>query len=280
MTVTSAAPIASRERSPIQLGTPHDDAGVLAETLRRRPSAVFTDIDGTISQIVPTPAEATVHAACREALRALVPHVDLLCVLTGRPADEAWRMLRIDDALYVGNHGAERWYRGELLRPPGVERYHARLARAQAMLRLSLANVPGLVFEDKGVGFAVHFRRDPSCGPQVLRAARSIAARRGLEVIERTAHVEVRAPVGGDKGTSLSELARSHGLEGLVVLGDDPVDLPAFAAAREHAAERDGAVTIVTVGEGLADKVEADVRLGSPAEMCRLLWSVAEALRP
>ena len=252
----------------------------IADTLRHRPSALFTDIDGTISPIATTPSEATVYGPCREALRALAPHVDLLCVISGRPADEAWRMVRIDEALYVGNHGAERWFRGELLRPPGSERYHARLARAQAMLRLSLANVPGLVFEDKGIGFAVHYRREPSVGPRVLEVAKRIASRRGLEVVERTAHVEIRAPIGSDKGDSLRSLARSYGLRGIVVLGDDPVDLPAFTAAREHAAQAGGVSTIVAVGPNLNEDVDPEVHLASPTEMCALLASVAKALTP
>lgn len=248
------------------------------DTLRNRPSAIFTDIDGTISPIVPTPSEAVVDPGCRSALRRIAPHIDLLCILSGRSADEAWRMVRIDEPLYVGNHGAERWFRGELLRPPGAERYHARLGRAQAMLRLSLANVPGLVFEDKGIGFAIHFRREPTVGPQVLAAAHGIALRRGLTVIERTAHVEIRAPLDGDKGTALRALARSYGLRGVVVLGDDSVDLPAFAAARDHASEVAGASAIVTVGDALERRVDADVHLRSPSETCGLLTSVAEAL--
>ncbi len=252
---------------------------VIADTLRRRPCGIFTDIDGTISPITTTPSEATVYGACREALRALLPHVDLLCVISGRPADEAWRMVRIDEALYVGNHGAERWYRGELLRPPGSERYHARLARAASMLRLSLANVPGLVFEDKGIGFAVHYRREPSAGPRVLEAARRIAARRGLEVVERTAHVEIRAPIGSDKGDSLRSLAKTYGLRGLVVLGDDPVDLPMFVAGREHAAANKAVATVVSVGQNVPDDTDVDVHLASPSDMCALLASVAEALR-
>lgn len=254
------------------------DARVIADALRRRPSAIFTDIDGTLSPIMTTPSEALVDPACREALRAIGSHVDLLCVISGRPADEAWRMVRIDEALYVGNHGAERWFRGELLRPPGAERYHARLARAQAMLRLSLANVPGLVFEDKGIGFAVHYRREPSVGPRVLEIAKRIASRRGLEVVPRTAHVEVRAPIGSDKGDSVRTLAWTYGLRGLVVLGDDPVDVPAFAAARVHAAEAGGAAVVVTVGDGVGEEVEPDVRVDSPGAMCALLHSVAGAL--
>lgn len=259
---------------------PDLNAWVIVDTLRRRPSGLFTDIDGTISPIAATPSEATVYEACREALRALAPCVDLLCVISGRPADEAWRMVRIDEALYIGNHGAERWFHGELLRPPGSERYHARLARAAAMLRLSLANVPGLVFEDKGIGFAVHYRREPSVAPVVLDAARRIAARRGLEAIERTAHVEIRAPIGADKGESLRSLARAYGLEGIVVLGDDPVDLPAFLAAREHAEHTGGASVVVTVGEGADEDIDADVHLSGPSEMCALLGSVAKALSP
>lgn len=243
--------------------------------LRRRPSAIFADIDGTLSPIVEIPQNAVVLPACRAALRSLAARVDLVCLLSGRPADEAWRMTGVDEAVYVGNHGVETWLRGELLRPPGVERHHARLARASAMLRVSLANVPGLVFEDKGIGFAIHYRRAPSFADHVLGEATRIAGRRGLDVSVRSAHVEVRAPVPGDKGTALASLAERYALRGLLVLGDDPVDVPAFAAARHYADGHDALAVRVTVGEVLEP---GDLALASPADVGDLLSALAESL--
>jgi trehalose 6-phosphate phosphatase len=242
----------------------------------RRPRGLFVDIDGTISAIADTPEQATVTSECSDALRRLTRLLDVVCLLTGRPADDAWRMVGVDDAIYAGNHGAERWYRGELLRPPGIERYQGRLARAAGMLRGLLANTPAISFEDKGIGFAIHYRRDPAIGPEVLEAAARVCRGLGLEVLMRTAHVEVRAPVPADKGTALTEIARRHGLAGLVVIGDDPVDAPAFAAARSHALDTGADVVVVTVGDQV--RGYGDLSLDDPAGTCRLLDAVAREL--
>jgi trehalose 6-phosphate phosphatase len=231
--------------------------------LRQRPSGLFADIDGTISPIVAVPQDAVVLAESREALRQLTGLVDLVCLLSGRPADDAWRMVRVDDALYVGNHGVETWLRGELLRPPEVSRHFARLARASAMIRQALAHVPGLVFEDKGIGFAIHYRREPAAADAVIEAARRIAGRRGLEVRLQSAHVEVRAPSSVDKGTALRDLCERYALRGLLVIGDDRVDMPAFQAAREYARTTGATAVTVAVGESPL-REEADLSLADP----------------
>jgi trehalose 6-phosphate phosphatase len=249
----------------------------IAAALRRRPSGLFLDIDGTISPIVAVPQDAVVLPECRSALRRLVKRLDLVCLLSGRPADDAWRMVRVDEALYVGNHGVERWLRGELLRPTEVGRFHARLGRASGMLRQALANVPGLVFEDKGIGFAIHYRREPSAADAVIEAARRIAPPRGLEVRLQSAHVEVRAPVSGDKGTAVLDLAKRYALRGLVVGGDDDVDRPALAAARSYARSAADA-SAVTIGVGSALREDADVSVRDPAEMGALLAALADEL--
>lgn len=256
------------------------NAWAVADALRCRPSGLFVDIDGTLAEIAPTPAGAFVPVGTREALRAIQPHLDLLCVLTGRPADEAWRMVGIDGALYVGNHGAEHWFRGELLRPAGIDRYRPRLARARDMTRLSLADVRGVVFEDKGMAFAVHYRQAPDAAAHVLTVARSAAARCGLDVVERNLHIEVRIPSSEDKGSALLRIAKRHGLGGVVVIGDDAVDLPAFEAARQHAAGSSGRSVVVAVGDRVAQEADADIVLANPAETRALLISAATVLRP
>jgi trehalose-phosphatase len=251
-------------------------AAVLRRVLSRSPRGLFIDIDGTLSPFADTPEQATVSSTCREALVRLTGLLDLVCLLTGRPADDAWRLVGVDDAVYVGNHGAERWYRGELLRPPGIERYQGRIARASATLRGLLASTPAITFEEKGIGFAIHYRRDPSVGPAVLDAAVRVGRRSGLQVLERTAHVEVRAPVDTDKGAALREIASRHGLAGLAVMGDDPVDAPAFAAARSYATTSGADLAVVTVGDRL--RGSGDIALDDPADTCRVLDALAREL--
>lgn len=248
---------------------------LLRSAFARRPSALFCDIDGTLGPLAETPERATVLPEARAALRALRPWIDLLCLLTGRPADDAWRMVGIDDALYVGNHGAEVWLNGELLRPAGSERFHGRIGRANATLRAVLAGVPGLAFEDKGIGFAIHYRRRPSAEETVVQAAERVARQRGLQVLVRSAHVEVRAPVEGDKGSALLRLADRRGLRGVVVIGDDPVDAPAFAAAREHAKRSGATVVTVTVGDL---RPPGDIQIPDPDSVAELLLAAARSL--
>lgn len=248
----------------------------LRDVLSRRPSALFCDIDGTLSPIVDLPHRARVLAACRLGLRRLVPHVDLLCLLTGRPADDAWRMVRVDEAIYVGDHGAETWVRGELLRPAGIGRFDGRLARARSTVRGALAAVPGILFEDKGIAFAVHYRASPEAELIVRSVAESAARRHGLEFAVRSAHVEIRAPVARDKGIALLELAERYGLQGLVAIGDDPVDAPAFEAARDHARRTRAAAVTVSVGSW---KANATFQVAGPAAVGELLLDVARSLR-
>ena len=257
---------------------PLTTAGRVAEVLRVSPAALFVDIDGTLSPTVASPYEARVGPECGAALRRLSAHLAAVCVLTGRPADEAWRLVGVSEAIYLGNHGIETWYQGELLRPAGIERFHARLARAQSMLRHALSNVPGLIFEDKGIGFAIHYGRAPSVGDDVIAAARSVARRRGLQVIPRTDHVEVRAPVKGDKGTALQKLATTRRLRSLVVIGDDSVDIPAFEAARAYALASGATALRIGVGRRLHDLAPVDLWVADTDAVCALLSDAADEL--
>ena len=109
----------------------------------------------------------------------------------------------------------------------------------------------------------------------VLRAAERVARERGLELLVRSAHVEVRAPVKGDKGSALLQLADRRGLQGVVVIGDDPVDAPAFAAARTHA-QRSGATAVtVTVGDL---RPAGDVQIPDPAALADVLLAAARSM--
>ncbi len=268
---------AHRPAAPVPAScAPEAPARRLAAVLARRPSALFVDIDGTLSALVPDPAAAVVVPRCRAALRRLAPHVDVLCVLTGRPADVAWRMVGIDRALYVGNHGLDLWRQGELLRPAGIESHLPRVARALEQLRLELANVADIIFEEKGIGFAIHFAAVPERQPTILDAVQRIAFRHELVVHVRRSHVEVRAPLEGDKGTALRSVAETHGLKGIVVMGDDEVDGTAFRAAREHADSTEGSALIVTVGDLM--RGEADIALDRPLDAGDLLAELATIL--
>ena len=211
-----------------------DHLETAAAVLRRRPCGLIVDVDGTISVIAATPGAATVDPRCREALRALAGRLDLVAAVSGRPAAVVRQMVGLDGAVYVGNHGLERWQEGRTVLPPAVAPFRPIVARALAEARARLA-LPGLVFEDKGVVAAIHYRL--SGAPEAARAAilavaRAVAIGAGLVVAEGKLVVELRPPVARDKGTAVAELVAERGLRGVWYLGDDRTDVAAFERLR------------------------------------------------
>src|SRR5215212_7850574 len=108
--------------------TPEVDAVVTAcmEVLRQTPSAVVTDIDGTISAIAPTPAEAMVDPGAKAALALLADRLAAVAVVSGRAPQDGVAMVGLPELTYVGNNGLERIERG----PPGKHPLAAAARRA------------------------------------------------------------------------------------------------------------------------------------------------------
>jgi len=70
--------------------------------LREGPSAILTDVDGTISGIVPRPEDARVAPAVRDSLERLAKGLALVAVITARAEETARRMVGAPGLTYVG----------------------------------------------------------------------------------------------------------------------------------------------------------------------------------
>jgi trehalose 6-phosphate phosphatase len=220
--------------------------------LRQRPAAVVTDIDGTISAIAPTPAEAMVDATAKAALSRLASELAAVAVVSGRAPQDGAAMVGLPELTYVGNHGLERIERGAHWTHPVAAASGPAIAAALAEIESAVqaaADAPWLVVENKGVTGTVHYRLAPDAreaaallGPLVEEAA----ARHGLRVTLGRMIFELRPPLAVNKGTAIRELARDLGLRGIVFFGDDVTDVDAFRALREMREE--GAATTLRVG--------------------------------
>lgn len=238
--------------------------------LSRRPCGLVTDVDGTIAPIAPRPAEARVSPLCRDGLGALAGVLDLVAVVSGRPAAEARRMVGQEGLVYVGDHGLERLKDGEVLLDPAALPYREQVRAAAGELARLLCGRPGLkglFLEDKGNSFSFHYRAssDPALArATILRAMEDLDGARGLKVMEARRAVELRPPVEVDKGTALTALAREFSLGGLFYLGDDHTDVRAFRALRawgESTGGRGLAVAVVSPGAPEEAQREADFTL-------------------
>ena len=257
------------------------------EVLRQGPSAVVTDIDGTISAIAPTPAEAMVDPGAKAALALLVERLAVVAVVSGRAPQDGAAMVDLPELTYVGNHGLERITRGTPWTHPVAASAQPAVAAALAEIESAarvIADVPWLLVENKGVTGTIHYRLAPD---QIAAAAlleplaRAAADRHGLRLTLGRMIFEVRPALAVNKGTAIRELAHDLGLRGVVFFGDDVTDVDAFRALRELREAREAATLRVGVlGPETSPAVlaEIDVSVNGVAACAATLLALAARL--
>ncbi|GAB5536876.1 MAG: trehalose-phosphatase [Rubricoccaceae bacterium] len=210
--------------------TPHPDRPLL-----------FLDYDGTLAPIVDDPAKATPHPDVPGLLARLTDQHPVV-IVTGRDLASLSRLLTGVRVRAVGLHGAETGWSDGAVDARAAESFVDELAR----LRAEVPQLEGVLVEDKGTAFAVHYRHAPDA--EAARAALETWARSvpdGLTAIWGKKVVELRAE-DVSKGTAVAALAAEHPGRTPVYLGDDVTDEDAFEAL--HRLRQPG-VTI-KVGEG------------------------------
>ncbi|MCL4553340.1 MAG: trehalose-phosphatase [Candidatus Marsarchaeota archaeon] len=255
----------------------------IRDILSNRPRCLAFDIDGTISEIAPTPQQAFVTTACRNSLRALVPYFDVIAAVSGRSADDARAMVAVDGLTYIGNHGLEEWAGGSVLSHCDAEFYKSRIEEALDELAHRL-QIAGVLAENKGVTASIHYRG--AIQPKVARAAilqaiQEVEAAKTLEVFEGKMVVELRPPVKEAKGSALKRLAEFYKLASVIYLGDDVTDVDAFIMLQKLRAARGlSTLAVAVLGFETPPQVldHAEVTLNGVSEVERfLLWLTKEA---
>jgi trehalose 6-phosphate phosphatase len=247
----------------------HTAAAACWAVLLQQPSAVVTDIDGTISAIAPTPAEAMVDPGAKAALDLLTQELAAVAVVSGRAPRDAVAMVGLPGLIYIGNHGLERIVRGEPWTHPVAAAARASVAAALAEIETAArmaADVPWLLVENKGVTGTVHYRLAPDPGMAALflePLAQAAADRHGLRLTFGRMIVELRPALAVNKGSAIRDLVRDFGLRGIVFFGDDVTDVDAFRASREMREAGEAATLRVGVlGSETSPAVRAEIDLG------------------
>jgi trehalose-phosphatase len=256
------------------------------EALRSDPdrSAILTDVDGTLAPIADRPEQAAVPADARELLRELAARYALVGCISGRRADEARRLVGVEELLYVGNHGLERLDPGadEAAPDPAVagrERVARELVDSLDQGRLETV---GIRIEDKGAIQALHWRGAPSLAAAQLEAheAAALAQARGLHPHWGRRVLELRPIADVDKGTAIERALAGLTLRFALYAGDDATDLDGFEGLRRL--EADGAIErAVCIGVGSAEGPAAlsersDVMVEGTAGFVDVLRSLAQ----
>lgn len=204
-------------------------------TTRRMPPfardwAFFLDVDGTLLEFAAHPQQVRVGADLIGLLQRLHESAGgAAALISGRSVADIDRLFAPLTLPAAGQHGTER--RGA----DGTMHRHAppleKLGRAAAeIVRLTAAH-SGLVFENKGMALALHYRLAPTLRALAEREMRAIAAGLGdaFELQTGKFVVEVK-PSGKDKGSAIGEFLAEAPFAGrrAVFIGDDLTDEPGF----------------------------------------------------
>jgi trehalose 6-phosphate phosphatase len=223
------------------------------DALAARPSALITDIDGTISPIVLVPDQATVGDTIKECLASLRSRLDLVAVITAREEPVARRMIGLDGLTYVGNYALDGDHGG-----------WAGYAGALASAKQALVSMPCVAVEEKGVSFALHYRNCEDAGvrEQLMSLAQPLADGNGGKLLQGKKVIELVPRSLPDKGTAIGRLIDEHGIRGLVYLGDDISDIAVFRELARRS-DRDGlkAAGIAVVDDETDDEVRQSATL-------------------
>jgi len=234
--------------------------------------ALFLDIDGTLLEFAPDPDGVVVDAA----LPSLLDQLDdalggALALLSGRSLQRIDELLGRPRLAAAGSHGAELRRRGGAI-VRAVRDSHG-MSALRAYAAALLADLPGVVVENKPDAIALHWRAAPAMATAVEAAALRLvrAGGKGYRLQRGDCVVELRG-IGADKGDALRTHMQHAPFAGRVpwMIGDDLTDEHAFDAA-----ERAGGGGIVV---GTRRPTRARYALADPAAVHR--WLAALAAHP
>lgn len=228
--------------------------------------ALFLDLDGTLLDLAPTPEQVAPEAGLSDLLVRLETRTSgALALVTGRQISFVDALFPLHRFTVAGLHGAE-------LRPgtatggglsaiaaPSTDTASFRAAFSRMLCET--AGLAGILAEDKGAAFALHYRNAPDLRGKVegiMTEAARIAGP-GYRLREGKYVVEL-CPSGADKGAALRNLMASTPFKGRcpVAAGDDLTDEAMFQAVNtmggisirigEHGAPSAATTRIATPG--------------------------------
>ena len=201
---------------------------------------LLSDYDGTLTPIVSRPDKAILSPEVRGKLRALAEKPTFsVGIISGRSLSEVKSLVAVEETYYAGNHGLE-------IEGPGLKFIH-RAAKAtqpeiQNLLRqlsTELANIEGVLVEDKGLSLSVHYRlvrkSEEGIVAKIFHQITSPRLSEGkIKVTTGKKVWEVRPPIDWHKGKAVETIIKElkaflrDGRALIIYLGDDTTDEDAF----------------------------------------------------
>jgi len=250
-----------------------------------QPFGLIFDVDGTIAEIAPTAEAVKVTPGCKKHLRSLVKRLPVVAATSGRLTEVLRRLVGVDGVVCYGNHGLERWFKGQVEIRPEAQEYVEKIAAVIKELGPILKPMR-VGFEDKGAGLVFHYRTLPhreKVRETILEEISRSSAARSFNIDKARAVIELRPPIEITKGSVLKEIIESYHLGAAVYMGDDVSDIDAFDTM--HALSRSPAfqgLALGVVGEETPPNVaeRADLLLRGVDEVEAFLKWLDETIPP
>lgn len=242
-----------------------------------RSVGVFSDMDGTLSNLIEDPSAVVPVEGAVDQIRALSERCGRVAVVSGRPVSFLEQFFGAPAEL-SGLYGIEHLSSSGLAVDPAALQWQPVLAQiaADAVERFGPAAV-----EDKTYSLTLHYRRLAEPGRvELVEWVTAIAHQHGLHAREAKMSMELHPPIDTDKGAVLGTLFA--GLDAAVYFGDDVGDRSAFeriCQAVDSGALKAGAGVLVN-GPETPSKLTAIVtdEVRSPGEVVELLGQLVAAV--
>ncbi|MFT7474040.1 MAG: trehalose 6-phosphate phosphatase [Verrucomicrobiales bacterium] len=237
---------------------------------------LFSDLDGTLSEIVDDPDAVVPVPSAAECLGALAGHLGTVAIVSGRPVSFLERFFAPPIVL-SGLYGLEHRAGNRLLIDPTAVEWQHVMSRAADRAREEFG-LEGV--EDKRYSITVHYRGMTNDFTQrVTSWARSIADETGLDARPAKMSVELHPPTSRSKGDAVEDMARP--LRSAIYLGDDVGDLPAFERLEQlHASGvLDSYAVVLVAGDETPPELRAHATdvVSSPSDVAAILHKLLEA---
>ncbi len=222
----------------------------LLEPLKDNPgkTGIFSDLDGTLSEIAPTPADAIITDEMRSIVKDLAEKYAVVGIVSGRDSNEAKKIVGLDNIVYIGNHGLEWLDDGKQFYAPEAFNFFG-LASSLAADLVAILNGSDLIVEKKKLGVAIHYRQADDKGlakASIEQTVKPFLEKYPLKSFEGRYVIELKPDLAVNKGDAVTVVALRRGLMQAIYLGDDITDVDAFKAFKDL---RDkGKVETISIG--------------------------------
>lgn len=245
-------------------------------------TGICVDFDGTLAPIVADPALARPLEGVRSTLLSLAKSYGVVAIISGRPVQFLLSQMGLDASsssipaalTIAGLYGLERFVpaRGIVIEE-GTRQWLNAVQEATAKAEKEARS--GVSVERKGLALALHWRNSQDrdeASKWAVEFASKVQSEHQLLLQHGRMSLELRPPVGGDKGTVVEELC--GGLNAACFIGDDTGDLAAFAAL-DHLKARGMicAVKVAVASQESPDELlrQADLVVDGPVQALELL---------